>query len=128
MLVVTRYRVEEDEGRAFLADARLALSTLAGRPGFLRGHVGRATDDPMLWVLSTEWGGVGAYRRALSSYEVKMHATPVLQRAVEEPSAYEVLESVSGPEHESAASHRAADAGTAGPGSAAAPHVGSGLD
>ena len=128
MLVVTRYRLDESDGRAFLADARVALTALADRPGFLRGHVGRATDDPTTWVLSTEWDGVGSYRRALSSYDVKMRATPVLQRAVEEPTAFEVLESVAGPTHESAPSHRAADAGTAGPGSAAEPHVASDLD
>jgi hypothetical protein len=44
-------------------------------------------------VLSTEWEGVGAYRRALSSYDVKMTAPEALAHAVQEPSAYEVLAS-----------------------------------
>jgi hypothetical protein len=35
--------------------------------------------------------GVGAYRRALSSYEVKLAATPVLALGRDEPSAFEVL-------------------------------------
>jgi hypothetical protein len=39
----------------------------------------------------TEWESVGAYRRALSSYDVKLHATPLLARSLDEPSAYEVL-------------------------------------
>jgi len=110
-----RYYVPEDAGREFREDARAALTALSERPGFERGHLGRSTDDPSVWVLSTEWEGVGAYRRALSSYEVKLRATPVLQQAVEGPSAFEVLESASGGEHGSAQPDRAVDAGTAGP-------------
>ncbi len=110
-----RYLVAEEAGPVFREDARAALTALSQRPGFRRGYLGRSTDDPSVWVLSTEWEGVGAYRRALSSYDVKLRATTVLQQAVEEPSAFEVLESVSGGEHGSAQPDRAADAGTAGP-------------
>ena len=35
---------------------------------------------------------LGSYRRALSSYEVKVGAVPVLGQAVDEPSAYELLD------------------------------------
>ena len=49
-------------------------------------------DDPTLWALVTTWEHVGAYRRALSAYDVKLHAVPVLSRALDEPSAYEVVE------------------------------------
>jgi hypothetical protein len=34
---------------------------------------------------------VGAYRRALSSYDVRVGAVPLLSRALDEPSAYETL-------------------------------------
>ena len=128
MLVVTRYRVAEHQGGAFLDEARAALTALSERPGFVRGYLGRSTDDPALWVLSTEWQGVGAYRRALSSYDVKMRATSVLQRAVDEPSAFEVFESISGGERGTAKPDRAGDAGTAGPGDSSRQHVGTGLD
>ena len=37
--------------------------------------------------------GVGAYRRALSSYDVKMTAPAVMAHAVHEPSAFEVVTS-----------------------------------
>jgi hypothetical protein len=40
----------------------------------------------------TRWSNVGSYRRALSSYEVKMDAVQTLSRAIEEPSAYEPVE------------------------------------
>ena len=40
----------------------------------------------------TTWEHVGAYRRALSAYDVKLHAVPLLSRALDEPSAYEMVE------------------------------------
>ena len=59
---------------------------------FAPHSLARALDDPTLWVLTTRWDNVGAYRRALSSYDVKLQAVPLLSRAVDEPSAYEVVE------------------------------------
>ena len=118
LLVVTHYRITDDMSQAFREEARLALTTMSERAGFVRGHLGRATDEAARWVLSTEWEGVGAYRRALSSYDVKLHVTGVMLRALEEPSAFEVLESTSGSGLRSAESDRAADAATAGPGGA----------
>ena len=91
MIVVNRYRVDDAGGHEFLAKAKPALGALAGRPGFLDGHVGRSTDDPTSWVVVTRWESVGAYRRALSAYEVKVHAVPLMYSAIDEPGAYEVL-------------------------------------
>lgn len=91
MLVVTRYLVDAADAAGFLPRARAALSALSGQPGWRSGRIGRATDDVNMWVLTTEWDSVGAYRRALSAYEVKIHAVPVLSLAVNEVSAFEVL-------------------------------------
>jgi hypothetical protein len=66
------------------------LDLLAAKPGFVRGRLGRATDDQAAWVLATEWDGAGTYRRALSSYEVKLLA-PLLGQARPEASAFEVV-------------------------------------
>ena len=77
---------------AFRADVERARDALAQRPGYLDGTIGRNVDDPALWVLSTRWEHVGAYRRALSAYDVKLHAVPLLSRAIDEPSAYELVE------------------------------------
>ena len=92
MLVVNRFRVPEAEGPAFRVELDRAHAVLAGQPGYLAGTVGRNVDDPTLWVLTTRWEHVGAYRRALSSYDVKLEAVPLLSRALDEPSAYEVVE------------------------------------
>lgn len=74
----------------FEPHAAEALRALAGRPGFLRGSLSRAADDEADWLLLTEWESVGAYRRALGSYQVKL-CTPVLAGAVDRPSAFEPL-------------------------------------
>ncbi len=92
MLAVLRF--EAADGEAFLADARAVLALLAGRPGFRCGRVARAYDQPDLWCLVTEWDSVGSYRRAMGSYEVKAGATPLLSRALPEPSAYEQMDSI----------------------------------
>lgn len=91
MLVVNRFRASEDDV-SFRADLEKALAALAARPGFEDGRLGRNVDDPGLWVMVTRWRDVGSYRRALSSYEVKMDAVQTLSRAIEEPSAFEPLD------------------------------------
>jgi hypothetical protein len=84
--------VPVEDGEAFRAELTVAHDALAERPGFVEGHLGRNVDDPTLWVLTIRWENVGAYRRALSAYDVKLHAVPLLSRALDEPSAYEVVE------------------------------------
>ena len=92
MIVVNRFMVPPAEAERFRGDLRAALETLATRPGYVDGSVGRNVDDPTLWVLTTRWANVGSYRRALSSYDVKLTAVPVLSAAIDEPSAYEDVE------------------------------------
>jgi heme oxygenase (mycobilin-producing) len=91
VLVVNRFVVEDDVAATFAERAGLALKALSERPGYVRGELGRAFDDPAHWALVTEWASVGAYRRALGGFEVKMHATPLMAQSIDEPSAYEIL-------------------------------------
>lgn len=107
MLVVNRFLVESETSFSERADA--ALRALSARDGFVRARLGRAADDPRCWCLVTEWESVGAYRRALSAYDVKLYATPLLAEAIEEPSAYEVLAFTDGETLGHARSDRAAD-------------------
>ena len=97
MLVVTRFRVTDEASDVFARDAGEALGALSAGQGFVRGHVGRNVDDPDLWALVTEWDGVGSYRRALGTYDVKTTLTPLAQFAVDEPGAYEVVGTVAPP-------------------------------
>ncbi len=91
MLVVTRYHVAEDEAAAFRERARTALLALTQRRGCLSAHLARAVEDPALWTLTTTWTSVGDYRRALSAYDVKVSAVPLLSQAIDEPTAFEDL-------------------------------------
>ena len=93
MLVITRFRVPVGSTAAEEFRSRLegALAVLAAQRGYVDGVVARNVDDPELWVLQTRWSGPGAYRRALSAYDVKLNAWALLGQAIDEPSAYEVV-------------------------------------
>lgn len=121
--VVSRFRVPQAGRAAFLSDAALAMDTLAAQAGCRGIALGQATDDQDLLLLTSEWDGVGAYRRALSSFDVKMHSIPLLSTAIDEPSAYELVRTVDADGVRTAPSGLAADAGTIGLGEAASPDV-----
>lgn len=87
MFAVTRLRADDD-GTALAAAVAELLTTLARRPGFQGGELGRSADDPTLWAMVTRWDGVGSYRRALSAGEVKIAGAPVWVHALDEPGAY----------------------------------------
>lgn len=86
----------ESGEQSFVDRAHTAIRALADCDGFIRAQFGRAADDPRYWCLVTEWRSVGAYRRALSSFQVKLDATPLLAEAAQDPSAYEVLATCEG--------------------------------
>ncbi|MEI2810809.1 MAG: antibiotic biosynthesis monooxygenase family protein [Nocardioides sp.] len=99
MIVVTRYRVNDQDSseggviehaQGFGERLSAVAAIFAGKPGFLDATVARNVDEPDLWTLVTRWRNVGSYRRALSAYDVKLHAVPLLSQALDEPSAYEV--------------------------------------
>lgn len=112
MIALLQFRPEaSDQAGQFQSDAEQALRLLAERPGFVRGTVGRATDDAGSWLLLTEWESVGAYRRGLGGYQVKLIATPLLSQALDQPSAFEELLQIGPDGQETArASDRADDA------------------
>ena len=111
-MVVMRFVVAPEDAPGFRAEATLVARLLQDKPGCVEVVVGRASDDPTLWLLHSRWESVGAYRRALSSYEVKMQAVPFLSRAVDEPTAYQVLLAVDAAGERTAAGDLAGDAGS----------------
>jgi hypothetical protein len=88
MISVTHFRSDDP---AFGGRAQEALAALAARPGFVRGSIGRSTDDERDWLLTSEWANVGSYRRALGNYDVKLRATPLLGEAVDLATSFESL-------------------------------------
>lgn len=123
LLVVSRYRVAPPDRPSFHADAAVALEALSGQAGFLHGSIAQATDEADLLLVRTEWSGVGAYRRALSAYDVKVHAIPLLSRALDEPSAFEVVLHRTPGRTTTRPSGLAQDAGAVSLGSAAGPDI-----
>ncbi len=91
VLVISRFRYDAGATEQAATELARCLTELGRQPGYLDGSVGRAADDPTLWLLYTRWHNVGSYRRALSAYDVKMIAVPLLSRAIDEPSAYEII-------------------------------------
>jgi hypothetical protein len=91
VFVVIRFRVVEAEQVEFAVRLQAAVDVLGKQKGFVAARVGRNVDDPELIALSMEWLNVGSYRRALSPYEVKLTAVPLLSLAIDEPTAYEDL-------------------------------------
>ena len=101
VLVVTRFIVPDEaaDGAAtstatesvaeFSARAARLQEALATRPGFVRSQFARALDDPQRWVLVSEWTGVGAWRRSLSNYDVRIEIIPLMAMAEDEPGVYE---------------------------------------
>jgi hypothetical protein len=93
MLVLNRFVIPPGNQDGFVSRGHAALHALAACAGYVSGRLTRALDDPAYWTLVTEWESVGAYRRALGGFDVKVHATPLLAESIDEPSAFETLAS-----------------------------------
>ncbi|GAB3928789.1 hypothetical protein GCM10029976_027240 [Kribbella albertanoniae] len=91
MFVVIRFRVPEAEQAGFALRLDAAVEVLSRQKGFVTARTGRNVDDPELLALHLEFLNIGSYRRALSPYEVKLTAVPLLSQAIDEPTAYEEL-------------------------------------
>ncbi len=120
---MSRFRVPADQADQFASAARVAIQALGERPGFIEAALGQSTDEDDLRVITTRWDGIGAYRRALSAYDVKLAAVPLLSLAVDEPSAFEVVHSRTAQGVVEGTSGLAADAGSIGLGFASGPDI-----
>jgi len=83
--------VPVEEETDFLARSGEMVDALRACRGHVATRVCRALDEPSAWLVVSEWENVGSYRRALSSYDVRVRAVPLLSTARDEPSAFEVL-------------------------------------
>ena len=123
MLVITRHRVAQIDLPNWLLEAKASLAPLATQPGCISAEIGLATDEPDLVSVVTRWEGVGAYRRALSNFEVKMQSIPFLSTAVDESTAYELIHRNMQGEQTDFSPARAFDADEIGLGNAASENV-----
>ncbi|OAA28043.1 hypothetical protein UG55_100615 [Frankia sp. EI5c] len=119
VVAVLRFDVPEPSWGDFAAAGERVVAALAAQRGFRAARFGRCVDEPAAWLLVTEWAGPGAWRRALSGFDVRCELTPLLSWAQDAPGAFEVLHerSADGTER-SHGSARALDADVAAPGGA----------
>jgi hypothetical protein len=92
MLVLNRFVVPPDTQDGSPSGRTPPSPPWPNGPGTLRAADPRA-GRPAHWTLVTEWESVGAYRRALGGFDVKVHATPLLSESLDEPSGFETLAS-----------------------------------
>lgn len=121
LLVSMRFSVAKPRG--FVDQLRSAVEMLAQHDGFLDARIGRSLDDASLVQLSVRWTGVGAYRRALSAFDVKVAVVPLLANAIDESTAFEVVHVRNQHESTDFTGSRAADADSVGLGEASAGFV-----
>jgi hypothetical protein len=117
-VALLRFRTRDVAG--LMALLREAVTLLAMKEGFVDARVSRAIDDGALVTLELSWDTVGSYRRALSSYDVKVQVVPIMSQALDEPTAFEVLHVRDARGAADATGALAADAGTVSLGSASA--------
>jgi hypothetical protein len=91
MDVVLRFNVGQKPPQVWLAEAEKVIELFSRQPGFIAAKASLSLDEDHLAMLYLEFENVGAYRRALSAYDIKLEATLFLSNALDEPSAYEVL-------------------------------------
>lgn len=116
-------RLRSSDVPGLMGRLRDAVAILATREGFVDARIGRAIDDGELITMQLAWESVGAYRRALSSYDVKVHVVPLMSEALDEPTAFEVLHVTDEGGASDAIGALAGDAGTVSLGEAASVHV-----
>ncbi|CAB4709088.1 unannotated protein [freshwater metagenome] len=123
LIVISRFQVGVDQVAEFAANSRHAIAVLATCNGFVEAFVGQSTDEPDLLTITSRWQHVGAYRRALSTFDVKVSVIPFLSLAIDESSAYEIVHHRTEHSVTDSASGLAADAGSIGLGDAAGPAI-----
>lgn len=120
---IARLRFRAPDVPALMAQLRKCVVLLATHDGFVDARLARAIDDDALIVMDVSWMTVGAYRRALSSYDVKVEVVPIISQAIDEPTAFEVLHVTDGDGPVDAAGALAADASSVSLGEASADFV-----
>lgn len=85
VFAITRFRDSEGD---LVGQLETVAAYWRDKPGNLSVDVLRNIDDPELVALVSKWVNIGAYRAALGGQEGKLFLTPMLLKAIDEPSAY----------------------------------------
>jgi quinol monooxygenase YgiN len=93
VIAISRFQVPGDPS-GFVDGARAVVARFAASAGCEGAELVQNLDEPGLWAIVSRWADVGSYRRAFNGTEAKLVLVPLLSLAIDEPSAYEVPESV----------------------------------
>lgn len=118
MLVVMRFdsaTAQTETVRSMETRLEDLLAGLAASSGCELGWVARSPDDPRIWVVTSVWGEIGSFRRALSGFDVKIALGNLAPESVDQPSVFEVVLSHDRDGLRAHTTDRALDADTAGP-------------
>ena len=85
---IHRFRAPETEADRLRSQVGALLDQWRASPGWLDGDLLRNLDDSDLWVLTSRWVDVGAYRRYGLGGPARMLWMPVMAWVIDEPSAY----------------------------------------
>jgi quinol monooxygenase YgiN len=81
-------------------------------PGFLSSELGQSTDSLEDFTLIHRWSGVGAYRKFLSRYEIKLEVIPFLSTFTKDSVTVEIIMDSQSDQVENGTSSLALDAQT----------------
>jgi quinol monooxygenase YgiN len=110
--VVAQLVVPEEKRNAFDQGFDRMCELFTQSLGFLSSELGQSTDSLEDLTLIHRWADVGAYRKFLSRYEVKLDVIPFLSTFTQDSVTVEIISDSRSSHAESRASSLAADAQT----------------
>ena len=110
--VVVQLVVPAAERARFEQGCERMVELCAESPGFLSSELGQSTDSLEDFTLIHRWADVGAYRKFLSRYEIKLEVIPFLSTFTKDSVTVEIIMDSQSDRVESGISSLASDAQT----------------
>lgn len=110
--VIAQLVVPAAERARFEQGCERMVELCAESPGFLSSELGQSTDSLEDFTLIHRWANVGAYRKFLSRYEIKLEVIPFLSTFTKDSVTVEIIMDSQSDRVESGTSSLALDAQT----------------
>ena len=110
--VIAQLVVPAAERARFEQGCERMVELCAESPGFLSSELGQSTDSLEDFTLIHRWADVGAYRKFLSRYEIKLEVIPFLSTFTKDSVTVEIIMDSQSDRVESGTSSLASDAQT----------------
>ena len=110
--VIAQMVVPEDARAYFDQGYERMVELCTQSPGFLSSELGQSTDSLEDFTLIHRWADVGAYRKFLSRYEIKLEVIPFLSTFTKDSATVEIIRDSQSNQVERGTSSLAIDAQT----------------